>query len=56
MKTATLLFGFFCLLATASCRCDFDEDEPKNKYSNSSEKEDPKSNSKMENGTIPLNR
>ncbi|WP_185097140.1 hypothetical protein [Chryseobacterium sp. IHB B 17019] len=37
--TATLLLGLFCLLTFTSCKCDFDEDEAKNKYDNPSESE-----------------
>lgn len=32
MKTTVLLLGIIGLFAMSSCRCDFDEDEPKNKY------------------------
>jgi len=54
--TATLLLGIFCLLATASCRCDFDEDEPRNKYNNSSDQENPENRIQIENDTIPFNK
>lgn len=32
MKTTALLLGIISLFALSSCKCDFDEDEPKNKY------------------------
>lgn len=32
MKITALLLGIIGLFAISSCRCDFDEDEPKNKY------------------------
>ncbi len=32
MKTTALMLGIIGLLACSSCRCDFDEDEPENKY------------------------
>jgi len=54
--TVTLLLGIFCLLATASCRCDFDEDEPRNKYNNSSDQENPENRIQIENDTIPFNK
>jgi hypothetical protein len=30
--TATLVLGILSLFVFSSCRCGFDEDEPKNKY------------------------
>ncbi|SEM35723.1 hypothetical protein SAMN05421856_102586 [Chryseobacterium taichungense] len=32
MKTATLVLGILSLFVFSSCRCGFDEDEPRNKY------------------------
>jgi len=32
MKTTALVLGIIGLPACSSCRCDFDEDEPGNKY------------------------
>ncbi|WP_346985318.1 hypothetical protein [Chryseobacterium sp. POE27] len=34
MKTTTLVLGILSMFAFSSCRCGFDEDEPKNKYDN----------------------
>lgn len=34
MKTTTLVLGILSLFAFSSCRCGFDEDEPRNKYDN----------------------
>jgi uncharacterized lipoprotein YehR (DUF1307 family) len=32
MKITALLFAIISFFTLASCKCDFDEDEPKNKY------------------------
>lgn len=34
MKIATLMLGVLSLFVFSSCRCGFDEDEPRNKYDN----------------------
>ena len=54
--TATLLLGIFCLFAITSCKCDFDEDEAKNKYDNPSENEKlNKNTNSAEQDTVQLN-
>jgi hypothetical protein len=32
MKTTALILGILSLFIFSSCKCDFDEDEPENKY------------------------
>ena len=32
MKTTALILGILSLFVFSSCKCDFDEDEPENKY------------------------
>ncbi len=32
MKNTALLLGIISLFAFSSCKCDFDDDEPRNKY------------------------
>ncbi|WP_155844975.1 hypothetical protein [Chryseobacterium daeguense] len=54
MKTTALLLGFFCLLSATSCKCDFDEDEPRNKYDNAENKKKGKSSKSAENDSIQL--
>ncbi|MFC3160421.1 hypothetical protein SAMN05443633_102264 [Chryseobacterium arachidis] len=54
--TAAMLLGLFCLAASTSCKCDFDEDEPKNKYDHPSEGQKSRNGNPTENDSIPLNK
>lgn len=46
MKTTALLLGIISLFAISSCKCDFDEDEPKSKY-------DGKNSGTSKNSSVP---
>lgn len=56
MKTTALLLVFLCLTALTSCKCDLEEDEPRNKYKSSTENEklSHKNINPPENDTIQL--
>ncbi|MCJ8153383.1 hypothetical protein MKJ01_06355 [Chryseobacterium sp. SSA4.19] len=50
MKTTALILGILSLFVFSSCKCDFDEDEPENKYN-----KDEKFNNERRTDDIVLN-
>ncbi len=55
MKTTALLLGMISFLTLSSCKCDFDEDEPKNKYDGNISDTNKNSGSTSENDTLRIN-
>ncbi|MEC3876338.1 hypothetical protein [Chryseobacterium salviniae] len=54
MKTTALLLGIISLFAISSCKCDFDEDEPKNKYDGNNSGTHKNNSSTSENDTLRI--
>jgi len=54
MKTTALLLGIISLFALSSCKCDFDEDEPKNKYDGNKSGTNKKNGSTSEKDTLQI--
>lgn len=54
MKTTALLLGIISLFALSSCKCDFDEEEPKNKYDGKNSGTNKNNGSTSENDTLQI--
>lgn len=54
IKTATLVLGILSLFVFSSCRCGFDEDEPKNKYDGNNSDSSQNKTITVENDTLQI--